>query len=187
MNKQHNLRHVILISILISLGVVFSIFDGFISRLVLSTMPLLALVAPNLKFGFANVIILIIIYNYRFKEGLIAIILKSLIVGFLLGGSSILTFIFSFSGSFLSFVVMVILYKLLTDKATVFISAIGGFVHIAAQLAVNFIIYQPVEVRSYIIFYTPFFLLLGIITGIIVGFITIKANASVKKHLHNQC
>lgn len=185
MKKQQNLRHIILISILIALGVVFSILDGFVSRLILSMVPIFALIAPNLKFGFANVIIMIIVYNFSFKEGLIAVLLKSLIVGFLLGGSSILTFTFSFSGSLVSFLVMVILSRVLTTpKSTVFISAVGGFAHIASQLAINFIIYQPTEIRTYIIFYTPFFLLTGIITGIIVGLITIKANASVEKHLH---
>ena len=100
-------------------------------------------------------------------------------------GRGPLNFILSLSGSMLSFFGMWFLKKLLPGvKNMTFVSAMGGFLHIIGQLGAIFLILDPANFET-ILIYSPTFILSGFLTGILVGILTKKVNASVELHLQN--
>ncbi|HHU24094.1 MAG: Gx transporter family protein [Bacilli bacterium] len=184
MHPDKKIKNTIIIALFIALGAVFSYFDGIISSAILSLMGPVAFLVPNFKFGFANIVILILLYNYKFKECVFAIFLKTMLVALILGRGP-LNFILSLSGSMLSFFGMWFLKKLLPGvKNMTFVSAMGGFLHIIGQLGAIFLILDPANFET-ILIYSPTFILSGFLTGILVGILTKKVNASVIQHLQN--
>ena len=161
--KKFNIKKIVTISVLISLACCLSYFDSYICSFI--TMG-----AIRYKLGLANIVIMVILYNYSFKTGIIAILLKTLIVGFLLGANGIITFVISFLGSMLSFLGMFLIKKCLTkSKFTPFIGLIGGFLHPIGQIIGAIIIYGFKAFFASSILTAPMMLVLGIITGILVG------------------
>ena len=179
--RAQSFRKTVFIAILVALGVVFSYFDGLVANMVLATMPFIAMINPYFKFGFSNVVIMLFVLNFTWRDGFFAIFLKSLIVGLIFGRSGLTTFALSMSGSFLSFVVMKSLVKSFANR-TVFISVIGGFMHALGQIIMSFFVFQIEDLRVLLV-HSPALLITGGITGFLVGLISKKTNASVKKHL----
>ena len=84
--KNQKIKKIVILSVLISLACCLSYFDSYICSLI-------QVGALRYKIGLANIVIMVVLYNYSFKEGIIAVIIKSLIVGFLFGASGIITFV----------------------------------------------------------------------------------------------
>lgn len=185
MKRRELLKTMAIISALISLSVVLSLFDRQISQAIMSAIPALGMVVLNFKLGLANVVILIILYNYGFKYSLLAVVLKVAILG-LFNPSGLPM---SFGGSLLSFFVMYLLIKVLVKpKYIFFVSMVGGFAHSLGQIIVGFAyygIFSMGEGSSFlqkILLYSPFMLLAGLLTGLLMGFVA----KSVNKFLNEQ-
>ena len=181
MKNKKFFRNIIYISILISLSVVLSLFDRYISMAILNLFPYITFVFPYFKIGIANIVILIIIYNYEFKYSVVAVILKSCILA-LFALSGLTTFIIGFTGTILSYFVMFILRKF-NPKNTfmIFVSMVGGFTHTFGQVLSSLLFYQNLNINS-IILYSPFILTIGLISGLLIGLITFKLNDIIQKH-----
>ena len=181
MKNKKFFRNIIYISILISLSVVLSLFDRYISMAILNLFPYITFVFPYFKIGIANIVILIIIYNYEFKYSVVAVILKSCILA-LFALSGVTTFIIGFTGTILSYFVMFILRKF-NPKNTfmIFVSMVGGFTHTLGQVLSSLLFYQNLNINS-IILYSPFILTIGLISGLLIGLITFKLNDIIQKH-----
>ncbi len=181
MKNKKFFRNIIYISILISLSVVLSLFDRYISMAILNLFPYITFVFPYFKIGIANIVILIIIYNYEFKYSVVAVILKSCILA-LFALSGLTTFIIGFTGTLLSYFVMFILRKF-NPKNTfmIFVSVVGGFTHTLGQVLSSLLFYQNLNINS-IILYSPFILTIGLISGLLIGLITFKLNDIIQKH-----
>ena len=185
MNKREQIKNSIILSVLISLSVVLSLFDRFISQGILTAFPVLGLMAPNFKLGIANIVILIIIYNYSFKMSFISVILKVILVG-LFNPSGIPM---SFGGTIISFFAMYLLYKIINNKnLIIFVSSVGGFFHSFGQILFGFIYYGLIDITQTlltgkvdinVLIYSPIMLLMGLITGVIMGVISKKLNEFV--------
>ncbi len=158
-----NTRHIVLISVLVTLGVIFSIFDRFISS---AAFPFL----PTAKIGLANIVILIGIYRFKFKEALLMTILKSTLVGLILGSPT--TFVIGFTASMLSFFGMYATYRLLNRVATMIsVSVVGGFLHIWGQLLAVAVIYQ---LGTAVLTYGALLVFVSLVTSIIIGFVGLR-------------
>ncbi len=189
MNKRWKIKDIVLIAVLISFCVVLSLFDSYISNLIIATIPFIGVVVPNFKLGLANVVILIIILNYDFKTSICAVLLKVLIVG-LYNPNGIPM---SFGGSFLSFMVMEFLFRLLGKEKNIwFISGIGGLTHSLGQIIFGFLYYGLIDIKNIvhnhivdvnILIYSPLILIAGLITGIIMGIIAKKLNIYISKYV----
>lgn len=189
MKKRKNIRNIIIVSILISFSVVLSLVDKYISSGIIVLFPLIGTMVPNFKIGLANIVILIIILNYGFKLGFLAVLLKVLIVG-LFNPNGI---IMSFGGSFLSFFVMVTLIKLLgKEKHICFVSGIGGFSHSLGQIIFGFLYYGLIDIKKIflnghidldVLIYSPAILIFGLITGLLIGQIVKVTNQYVKNKI----
>lgn len=84
MGKLKGVKKITTISILIALSVVFSYFDSLVSMGMLSIAPVLVAVFYEFRIGLANIVILIIILNFSFRDALLSAVLKSLLVGLFL-------------------------------------------------------------------------------------------------------
>lgn len=181
MKKRNITKIIVSMSILVALAAVLSIVDRYISSTFLSAFPVVGLIFPYFKIGIANIIVLIIIYNYQFRYSIVAVILKSIIVA-LFSPTSLTTFIIGFSGTILSFFGMFFL-KNISCKNTfmIFVSLVGGFMHSLGQILATLALYNMFATQT-VLLYSPLILLIGIISGTIVGIITFKLNDLIKKH-----
>ncbi|MFA7010489.1 MAG: Gx transporter family protein [Bacilli bacterium] len=161
--RKKKIQDMILLAILVALATILSYVDSLVSRIAFSFLP-------TAKIGLANIIVLFAIYKLDFQRTLIIVIMKSFLVGLILG--SPVTFIISFCATMVSFVGMYFLHKGLTDKTTaVGISVIGGVLHIITQLFVVAVIYRLGEV---VISYGAILLFASLITSIIIGLLANK-------------
>lgn len=168
--KKYTIKKITTISILLAICIAISIIDSLISGLIIPFMP-------GVKLGLSNVIILVLLYQYRFDVGFVATILKSLIVGLLFSG--ITTYIIGGTASLVSFLLMYLMKKLLNEKVSmVSVSLIGGLSHILTQLLIVSLIYK---LGSVVFMYGVYLILISIITSIIVGLASIKCNGLITK------
>lgn len=169
MKPKKQVNKIVTIAILIALSVVFSYFDSLISQAIFA---LVRFIIPQFKLGLANVVIIIFVCCFKIREGFLAILLKSILVSLLFSGAT--GFMIGFPGTFLSFLVMTLLYRALkNEKYIVFISAIGGITHSLGQIIAAFTIYGIKEIEGYLI-YAPIILLISLATGILVGIVSRK-------------
>ena len=126
---------------------------------------------PGIKLGLSNLVVIISIYKYGLKKSFFLGITKVLLSNILFGNLS--SMIFGLIGMICSVFLMCILKK--TRKFSVIgISMAGGIAHNLGQIFVAMFIIQSFA----IIFYLPFLLLSGMITGILIG---IVANEIIKR------
>lgn len=146
------------LSMLLALSVVLNIIENFI--------PVFNGSIPGLKLGLANVIVLIVLYSYSFKDGLYISILRVFLVGILRSGLFSVIFFFSLGGSILSVIVMGILKK--TKLSIIGVSVLGSISHCIGQILIAVLLIKNV----YIVYYVPWLLLFSIPTGILTGYIS---------------
>lgn len=119
----------------------------------------------GMKIGFANIIIVFLIYQNKSFGALIISVLRVLIINLLF--SSLTGFLFGLSGAVLSIFVMLILKK--TDLFTeISVSAAGGVFHNVAQIFICIFITDTTAIISYATVLIP----TGLLTGILIGAIT---------------
>lgn len=170
------IKKTIVLAVLVALSSVLSYFDGYICSFISFGLV-------RYKLGLANIVIMVILYNYDFKSAIFAVVVKSLVVGFLFGATGIVTFIISVIGSMLSLLGMYAFKKILFKSSfTPFIGLIGGFLHPVGQIIGAIIIYGFREFFASSLITAPIMLILGIITGVIVG-LTVQ---QINKHLENK-
>lgn len=160
-----NTNKLVKLSLLLAISVVISYFESFIPTIV-----------PGVKLGLANVISLILIYNYDYREAFVVIFLRILIVSFIRGTFLNYPFYMSLCGGLLAYLAMIVFRKL--DRFTeVGVSVAGAFYHTLGQILVATLFTKTVE----IIYLFCFIALFCIITGIISGLIANKLNKHYKK------
>ena len=146
------------ISICAMLAVIALIF-GYIESLFPIPLPI-----PGLKLGLGNIVVLICIYIINSKYAFFVMLIKVILSTILFASPSML--IYSLSGGILSYVFMIIMKKYSFSIITVSIG--GGVSHNIGQLAAAFFILDSIN----IVYYTPFLIICGTITGVITGTIS---------------
>lgn len=144
-----------IIAMLLAVAIVLSYLESFIPIWI-----------PGVKLGLANVIILIMLYEFKFYEAGIVDILKILVVALIRGTFMSPTFFMSLSGGILSYIVM-LLFSRIKVFSIIGVSVLGSISHGVGQIAVAIIIMSTQAVA----YYLPFILLLSLGTGILSGFI----------------
>lgn len=174
--RQFNFKKNIILAVLIALSSVLSYFDGYICSFISFGLV-------RYKLGLANIVIMVILYNYNFKSTILAAVVKSLIVGLLFGATGIITFIISLFGSVISAICMYIFKNMLSKACfTPFIGLIGGFSHPIGQIIGAILIYGFKEFLAASLITAPIMLILGIITGFVVGL----SAKQINKYLENK-
>lgn len=149
------LNKMIFLSILVSIGLALSVLE--------SAIPL-PIAVPGARLGLSNMVVLVTIITFGFKEGIVVSMLKSMVLVLVTG--SISSFIYSFSGAVLSCIVMYIAYKFFSNIFSLMgVSILGALSHVTAQITVASLMMNNLRIYSYL----PFLMLTSIFTGYFVG------------------
>ena len=153
---MNRLRKIIFIALLVAQGVIIGLIENMI--------PYPFAFAPGAKLGLANLITIIAIFTMPKKESFLLVWMR-LILTTLVGGR-LSTFLYSMSGSLLSYLSMLLVKKLGPKRVSIIgISATGGFMHNVGQLVTASWIAQSWSVMLYL----PILSFLGILSGIAIG------------------
>lgn len=159
-------RKSVYIGVFTALALIFS----YVEYLVPIPVPV-----PGFKLGLSNLVILVILLVFGFYEALFVGLIKVSVSALLFG--NLFSFCFSFSGFLLSFFVMVLLLK--SGKISVpVVSLAGGVFHNFAQLVVASLLLKG----SFAVWILPVLSLLGMGTGLIVGFLALFIFERIKKN-----
>lgn len=156
------------LSLLLALCIVLNIIE--------SVIPLFNGYIPGLKLGLANIVILFILYCYSFKDALYVSLLRVVIVGITRTGLFSVAFFFSLGGAFLS-IIMMSLFKKLTNLTVIGVSIIGSISHSIGQIIMAIILIKS----NLMVMYLPWLLMFSIPTGIITGKIALKMLENFKE------
>jgi heptaprenyl diphosphate synthase len=151
-----SLKRYCVLAMMLSISIVLSILESFIPVFI-----------PGVKLGLANVIILILLYEFSAKEAFLVNVLRILLVGVLRSTLLTPTFLMSLSGGILSFVVMWLFSKM-KFFSIIGVSVIGAFCHSLGQIIAAIIIMS----LSAVVYYLPFIGILSVATGVFTGIIT---------------
>ncbi len=163
-------RKMILISNFLAIAIVLNLIE---SALALSPVP-------GAKLGFANVITLIILYIYSFKDSSAMTLLRVILVGVLSGRLLGPTFYMSLSGAAAAVLAMGVLKK--TNFFGILgVSVIGSIFHVFGQIGAGIFVIGSTA----ILYWLPLMLLLSIPAGVITGIIA-KRFISVWDTWHNK-
>lgn len=149
-------RKLLYISLLAAQGVVITLLER--------SIPFPFAFAPGAKLGLANMVTILAIFTLPHKDSF-KVVWMRLIVSTFLGGT-LSTFMYSFSGAFLSYFGMISVRRLGPKRVSLIgISATGGILHNVGQLVVASTIAQSFSVMLYL----PILAFTGIFSGIAVG------------------
>lgn len=143
-------------ALFIAISIVLSIFEMMIP---------INFILPGLKLGLGNLLLVILIDYYSFKELFIFQLIKISITTFILGLFSI--YMFSLSGGMFALFVMYTVRKIFKTKVTTYtLSMCGAIAHNIGQIIFAIFALKSPELVSYI----PFLVMFGSITGFILGY-----------------
>lgn len=164
-NDDNRTSYVVILGFMLALSLILSYVESLIP---------FPFGVPGMKLGLPNMAVVILIYRYGAKEGIVINVLRIILSGFLFG--NLFGIMFSISGALISFLCMIIAKKSgLFDMRGV--SVIGGLCHNIAQLIVAAFIVKT----SGIMFYLPVLLVSGAVTGFLNGFIAEKLSIYLNK------
>jgi heptaprenyl diphosphate synthase len=121
-------------------------------------------IAPGAKLGLSNIITVVCLYLFNFKDAFTVITLR-VILSTLFGGS-LSSFLYSISGGLLSLIAMYLIKRLGKDYISIIgVSITGAFFHNVGQIIMAAIIISNIK----IVVYLPILSIAGIGTGFFVG------------------
>lgn len=166
---MNNTKKLLFLSLLISSGLALHVIESFIPF----PVPI-----PGAKIGLANIITLLTLILFGFKEGLTVALLRCIMAAFFGGSASSL--IYSLSGAILSLILMSAVYRHNNGFFSLIgVSIIGAEAHNLAQVTVASAVLNSIG----LFFYLPVLLLIGIVTGYFVGLSTLYIENNLKKNM----
>ena len=149
------------LSMLLSISVVLALIESFI--------PIFSGIAPGIKLGLANIVLVFAIYYLSIKDAIYISVLRVILMGILRTGLFSISFFFSLSGALLSLLFMY-LAKNMSKMSVVGVSIVGAIGHSIGQILIAVIFLSNIN----IFYYLPILLISSVITGVIVGMISNK-------------
>ena len=162
-----NLKRTCILSMLLAMAIVLNMVE-----------TLIPIFIPGVKLGLANIIILIMLYEFKPTEALIVNLLRIIIVGLIRSTLLSPTFLMSLTGGILSYLLM-----LLFSRGKIFspigVSVLGAVGHTVGQIVIAIILLATTAV----VYYLPLIALLSVFTGVFSG---ILARAYLKRSITKQ-
>ena len=147
-----SVKKTVLLGLLISQALVLSIIESWIQ---------IPVPVPGVKLGLANIITVVVIVYFGFREALTVVVVRCVLTSFF-GGGGWMFFFFSAAGGILSTMIMSILYKTGRNKFSLTgISIAGAITHNIGQLLVAVFFMRDLAVAVYL----PVLLVSGCIMG----------------------
>ena len=164
-----SLKRYVYIASLLTMSIVLSMVES-----------LIPIPVPGVKLGLANIIILVMLYDFKTSEAFMVLILRVLLVGLLRGNIFQMPFFMSLSGGLTSFILMRIFSKF-KFFSVIGVSVIGSIFHCVGQIAIAIILLETAQV----IYYLPVIGILSTVTGVLTGiiskrFLSLKINDQFK-------
>lgn len=162
------LNKIIFLSLLVSIGLALSVLE--------SAIPL-PITVPGAKLGLSNMVILVTLVIFGFKEALVVGILKSIVLVLVTG--SISSFLYSISGAIFSCITMFIVYRYFSRFFSLIgVSVMGAVSHNFAQVSVASFMMYNARIFSYL----PILLIMSLFTGYFVGLASIYISKNLQGH-----
>lgn len=163
------LNKIIFVALLVTIGLALSVVE--------SSIPL-PVAIPGARLGLSNMVILVSLIIFGFKEAFTISVLKSVLLMLVTGNVS--SFFYSIAGAILSSIVMYLVYKYMSRFFSLIgVSIWGAVAHNVAQVGVAALILSNIRVFAYL----PVLLLLSLFTGYFVGLSAIYISNSLKNNL----
>lgn len=153
-------RKIIVMSLFVAVALVLSYFERLIP---------LTYIMPGLKLGLANIITVMALLTFTWFEVLAIVLIRIMMMTFFTG--SAISFFYSLTGGLLSLIAMKLLLKYGSKQfSLVGVSIFGATVHNTGQMLVLSVITGSFRVGLQ---WLPYLLLAGIITGLMIGLISL--------------
>ncbi len=150
-----NTKKTAFIGIAISLAMILSFVESQIPAFV---------AIPGVKVGLPNLVIVVLLYKFGWKEATLVNILRVVLVSLLFG--NVQTLSFSLAGAALSLLGMILL-KRCEKFSPIAVSITGGVLHNVGQILTACLWTQTPQIA----YYLPVLLLSGTIAGVVIGLI----------------
>ena len=151
-----SLKRYVYIASLLTMSIVLSMVEG-----------LIPIPVPGVKLGLANIIILVMLYDFKTSEAFLVLIIRIFLVGFLRGNIFQVPFFMSLCGGLCSFLVMRIL-SLFKFFSIIGVSVVGSIFHCVGQIIIAIILLST----SQVVYYLPLIAILSTVTGVLTGIIS---------------
>lgn len=150
---------------------------GIILHVVEATLPALPMI-PGAKIGLANIVTLIALLNFGFREALVVLLLRLLLGSLLSGSFMTITFFLSVSGGLMGFWFLNLTYHYLGSYLSLIgISIMGAFGHNLGQILLAFYFIN----NPGLFYYFPYLTLAAIPTGFFTGCLALSLNPYLKR------
>ena len=164
-----NLKRYVYIASLLTMSIVLSMVEG-----------LIPIPVPGVKLGLANIIILVMLYDFKTSEAFMVLIIRIILVGLLRGNIFQMPFFMSLCGGLTSFILMRIFSKI-KFFSIIGVSVIGSIFHCVGQIVIAIILLETAQV----VYYLPLIAILSTVTGVLTGiisrrFLSLKINEQFK-------
>ena len=158
-------QKIALLGVLLAATIVIAILESFIPSFLI----------PGIKLGFANIVILVTLYELGIWEAVFINLIRVLVVSLVRGTFLSMGFFMSLTGAFMSLGIMILFYLVIRKFSIIGVSVIGALFHVIGQIIIAMIYMGSV----YVAYYLPIIAFAAVITGTIVGIIAkaiIKTN-----------
>lgn len=170
MAKSINIKKLSYLALFCSISIILSYIESFIP---------FQFGIPGVKIGLANIVTIILLLCFGFKEAFIVMILRILIVSMTF--TNLYMMLYSLSGGIMSLSMMYLFYKTHLFSHCI-ISIIGGIFHNIGQLIIAMIFFNTTT----FFYYLPYLLLLGLISGTVIGIIAQMIYTKTGKYIIKQ-
>lgn len=163
-------QKIALLGVLLAATIVIAILESFIPSFII----------PGIKLGFANIVILVTLYELGILEAVFINVVRVLVVSLVRGTFLSMGFFMSLTGAFMSLGIMMLFYLVIKKFSIIGVSVIGALFHVFGQIIIAMIYMGTV----YVVYYLPIIAFAAVITGTIVGIIAkaiIKTNVIKKQ------
>lgn len=163
--RQDISKDVAILGMYTSLMLIASYIESFI------TFPLLT---PGIKLGIGNSFVIYLLYRYGCKRAFVVSTMRVILAGFMFGNA--FTIIYSLVGAIMSLFLMYVA-KMTGLFSVIGVSVLGALGHNIGQLIVAMVLLKTMSVS----YYFTILMISGVVTGIIVGRLTISIIKRVYK------
>ena len=131
---------------------------------------------PGAKVGLANLVVMVTMFTLGERDAVIISLVRVILVGLTFGNMSMM--MYSLAGAALSITAMILVKKIGKFTASG-ISVIGGVFHNVGQIIVAVFVLDT----SSLFYYLPFLVIIGCVTGVIIGLLASLIIARIEKSL----
>ena len=153
---RNKTKKIALLGVLTTLALVLSYLE--------TLLPPLSTVAPGIKIGLPNIVIVLLLYRFGVVETVVVSIMRVFIVSLLFG--NVMTLAYSLVGAILSITLMKLMMKIKLFSE-VGVSVVGGISHNLGQILVAIFLFDTVQIGYYMIILSITGTIAGVVTGII--------------------